>query len=550
MASLNQKSGTLGKRLAAHLLRRATYHVTPARIDNFANKTATQAVDELFLPTTPLYPNGPLYWQNGNPPIFSPTNAGQGEADNIGSFPTNNAIAFWRIYEASADTSIKWKLINWFSTLFNLYSNYRYNFYFWKMLDTMAFQDLKRLAIKATLDNNMLRYLNNSQNNKNSPNENYAREFLELFTILKGETIGIGNYTNYTEADISTAARVLTGFKNSDSARVDPETGLLSGYANFNQHDTGNKTFSAAFGNTTITGANNSNDMFRELDDFVTMIFNQLETARAYVRKMYRFFVLDNISAEVETDIIEPLAIQLQNNGYQHADVLKRLLKSEHFYDEDDNDSTNEIVGGKMKSPLEMFITSTNLLNIQNSDTGLEDLFGNPRQYGVLNEHFRILGYDPRGPNTVEGYPGFYDAPGYSKNWFSANYIYERFTYGVSFRRGRVRNRGTYIPYQCDMVQWVENNVDDPAGPGTVSAPIGAADASKLVDDMLTYLLPEMPTGERYAYFENKLLGGLSPINWYFSWAAYLDNSDDSNVRVGIENLYNAIMSSPEFQTF
>jgi len=206
----------------------------------------------------------------------------------------------------------------------------------------------------------------------------------ELFTILKGETTNDGN-TNYTEADVSTAARVLTGFKNSDSNRVDPETGLLSGYANFNQHDTGNKTFSAAFGNTTITGANNANDMFRELGDFVTMVFNQLETARAYVRKMYRFFVLDNISAEVETDIIEPLAIQLQNNGYQHAEVLKRLLKSEHFYDEDDNDRTNEILGGKMKSPLEMFILSTNLLNIQNSDTGLEDLFGNPRQYGVLN---------------------------------------------------------------------------------------------------------------------------------------------------------------------
>jgi len=546
MASLNQKSGTLGKRLAAHLLRRATYHVTPARIDNFANKTATQAVDELFLPTAPLYPNGPLYWENGNP-IFSATDISQSQ--DIESFPTNTAIAFWRIYEASADTSIKWKLINWFSTLFNLYSSYRYNYYYWKMLDAMTSQNLKKLAYNMTLDNNMLSYLNNNTNSKDSPNENYAREFLELFTILKGEAIGVGNYTNYTEADISTAARVLTGLRNSNTT-LDGETGVITGRAFSGNHDTANKTFSAAFGNTTITGASSASDMYRELDDFVTMVFDQQETARAYVRKMYRFFVLDNISAEVETDIIEPLATQLRNNGYQHEVVLKRLLKSEHFYDDDDNDSTNEIIGGKMKSPLEMFIVSTNLLDIQNTDTDLENLFGSPRQHNIHNEHFRNVGYDFRGPNTVEGYPGFYDAPGYSKNWFSANYIYERFTYGISFRRGRRRNTSGYIPYQCDMVQWVENNVDDPNGPGTVPAPVGAADATKLVDDMLTYLLPEMPTGDRYDYFENKLLGGLSPINWYFSWVEYLNTNDDSNVRVGIESLYDAIMSSPEFQTF
>ena len=546
MASLNQKSGTLGKRLAAHLLRRATYHVTPARIDNFANKTATQAVDELFLPTAPLYPNGPLYWENGNP-IFSATDISQSQ--DIESFPTNTAIAFWRIYEASADTSIKWKLINWFSTLFNLYSSYRYNYYYWKMLDAMTSQNLKKLAYNMTLDNNMLSYLNNNTNSKDSPNENYAREFLELFTILKGEAIGVGNYTNYTEADISTAARVLTGLRNSNTT-LDGETGVITGRAFSGNHDTANKTFSAAFGNTTITGASSASDMYRELDDFVTMVFDQQETARAYVRKMYRFFVLDNISAEVETDIIEPLATQLRNNGYQHEVVLKRLLKSEHFYDDDDNDSTNEIIGGKMKSPLEMFIVSTNLLDIQNTDTDLENLFGSPRQHNIHNEHFRNVGYDFRGPNTVEGYPGFYDAPGYSKNWFSANYIYERFTYGISFRRGRRRNTNSFIPYKCDMVQWVENNVDDPAGPGTVPAPIGAANASKLVDDMLTYLLPDMPTGDRYDYFENKLLGGLSPINWYFSWVEYLNTNDDSNVRVGIESLYDAIMSSPEFQTF
>lgn len=70
---------------------------------------------------------------------------------------------------------------------------------------------IKDLAIRMTRDNRMLYYLDNRLNNKNSPNENYAREFLELFTILKGEQIA-ANYTNYTEADVQQAAKVFTGF--------------------------------------------------------------------------------------------------------------------------------------------------------------------------------------------------------------------------------------------------------------------------------------------------------------------------------------------------
>ena len=54
----------------------------------------------------------------------------------------------------------------------------------------------------------MLRYLDNTENNATNPNENYAREFLELFTILKGAQISEGNYTNYTEIDIQQAAKV------------------------------------------------------------------------------------------------------------------------------------------------------------------------------------------------------------------------------------------------------------------------------------------------------------------------------------------------------
>ena len=102
------------------------------------------------------------------------------------------------------------------------------------------------LRKKMTMDNLMLIYLNNTTNNKNSPNENYAREFFELFTIGKGPQIGPGDYTNYTEDDVITAAKLLTGFKSSARGTViDPDTGLSTGRTVFNQHDTSDKTFSA-----------------------------------------------------------------------------------------------------------------------------------------------------------------------------------------------------------------------------------------------------------------------------------------------------------------
>jgi len=96
---------------------------------------------------------------------------------------------------------------------------------------------LKTAAKKMTLDNLMLGYLNNRQNFWNGVddagfNENYAREFLELFTIGRGEEISTGVYTNYTEADISLAAKVFSGFSTAsgrNESDVDTETEIFRG---------------------------------------------------------------------------------------------------------------------------------------------------------------------------------------------------------------------------------------------------------------------------------------------------------------------------------
>ena len=178
----------------------------------------------------------------------------------------------------------------------------------------------------------MLEYLNNTDNYANNPNENYAREFLELFTILKGPQIGVDNYTNYTELDVQQAARVLTGFrKMNDRSIIDEDTNLPKGWNDISKHDTANKVFSDAFNNNEIIGQETEEGMNQELNDFVDMIFDKQETARAYCRKLYRFFVKSEWNDEVESEIIEPLSQQLINDNYDILPTVTTLLSSKHF---------------------------------------------------------------------------------------------------------------------------------------------------------------------------------------------------------------------------
>jgi hypothetical protein len=559
MPQLTPFNGVLGRRLAAHLLRRTTYQVTPDRIKSFSQKNADEAVEELLQEASLRYPDGPIFWGNGNP-VFELARAGSDSGEVLDTAPNFTGqllapIALWRIYECIHCSTAQWRIIHWLASLFNLKvdggSPYYFHYHYWRLMHHISFGgSLKDLAVKVTTDNNMLYYLNNNQNRANRINENYAREFLELFTILKGPVIGVGNYTNYTEADITTAAQVLTGWEISYET-TDPDTGIVTAKPNFNRHDETDKTFSSAFQDTTITAAVDEQDMYRELTDFVNMVFNQPETARAYVRKMYRFFVKDIIDPEVETDIIQPLADDLFNGDYQPIPVLKRLLKSAHFYDMDDFKADDEIIGSKIKSPFELFCTTINMLNLENNlDGDLEYLFKDGRR-AIADEHFTAVGMDIKGPETVEGFPGYYDeTAGFSRAWFTTNIVFQRYSYGTSFKRGRVRNTFRELPYQVDIVAWTVNNIDDGGDIGTPSSPMGAADAYRLVNDVLSFFLPELPQGTRYNYFLQALLGGLSPTNWYFSWKEYIDTGEVDNIKVGLERLYDAVLASPEFQTF
>ena len=544
MASLQPYTGTLGHRLAAHLLRRCTFQISKSRIDSFATKTATQAVDDLFIPQN-LSMGEPIDWQTGSPWVNT------GEEPESGNFLLRKHISGWFVQEALLDESIQSKIA------FFLHSNFIVNsessaprqfFDYLMVLRYFASRSFKELAKKITVENTMLRYLDGTSNTDTNPNENYAREFFELFTIGKGPQIGPGDYTYYTEEDIAEASKLLTGFKQTsrplggDPDYFDPEIKAQFGRTQFSQHDTSDKTFSDAFNGQTITGAVDADDMYRELDDFVEMVFAQDETARNICRKLYRFFVNNKISTEVENDIIIPLAQTLKDNDYDIPTALQQLLKSEHFYDQDDDDATDENIGAIVKSPMEILLGTLSFFKIDLPDplTDSENHYKFWYRRTVWDVILLISGMSMHQPDSVAGYPAYYQEPGYSENWFNGSTLIPRYKMAEILLTGqRVLLNGNNGGVELDIVDFIAND-------GVVSDP---SDAVVLVTELINYLFPETPLPDRFDYFLNEVfLDELSVINWFFEWQHYTDTLDDSSVKIPLERLFTALISSQEFQ--
>jgi len=333
MASLNPYNGVLGRKKAAHLLRRATFNPSKTNVDDFSAKTAEQAVsdllnlDPLTLPE-PYDPETQDHWINlgAVPPITS-------------DFYLGYYVLGWWCDEARKDNSIGHKLEMFLHTVMPCDRNDNNVFVFdhWALLRFYAQTgDVKTLSRKMILDNRMLLYLDNTLNSAGAVNENYSREYLELHTIQKGPEDGPGSYTNYTELDVQVAARLLTGWrKNWDRNNLDADTGIYRGYANVNAHDQDDKTFSDKFDNLTIVGRNTAAGMEEELDEFVDMIFSKQACALNMIRRLYRFFVSPDITQEIEDDIIGPLAEGLKYTDsadpdhYNLLTALSTLLKSD-----------------------------------------------------------------------------------------------------------------------------------------------------------------------------------------------------------------------------
>jgi uncharacterized protein (DUF1800 family) len=552
MASLTPITGTLGRVRAAHLLRRATFGPDRQSIDSFSAMTADQAVTSLFqnvaTPAAPLDPKTGSTWLNPK------ATASNSEPDALLEYfkawhfeqmrKSGNLIKERITYFYHTHIPTRWSIVQSSEAIY--YQNALFRYY--------AYGSFKELFKKICYDNAMLVNLDGWLNDVDSPNENFAREMLELYTIGKGQQIGDGNYTTFTETDVRAAARVLSGYKNDDTfLNTDTDSGIPIGKLISNnpneasRHDPGIKTFSPAFANKTIqpdafSGTYATVDAtFGELQELMNMIFDQTETAKAIARKIYRFFVYYEINTEIETDIITPLANNLLTTGYDIKNTLELLLKSQHFYDADNVVSSDNNIGALIKSPIDLILGMLRYFNLTLPDETSETskLYNTVYKDGILN-FLSDLGLEFYEPYDVAGYDAYYQVPSFNRYWITTLTLANRYHFAELLINGK-NNGGGDLGIKLDVVKFVDNTA-------IVSNP---ADANVLVQELTQYMLAVELSTDRFNYFLNDiLLDNLTTTNWSNEWGNYKSTANDTAVRIQLEKLFIAMMQSPEYQLF
>ncbi|CAL2090887.1 DUF1800 family protein [Tenacibaculum sp. 190524A05c] len=538
--TLDQHTQALGLRNAKHLLRRTSFNYTKETLLEFSNLTPEQAFDKLITTQSTKLSEPYDHKPEDNPHGFWTSSPDGSSLD--GQFRKKIYVAYWWLYNGLHQNSLKQKMTFFLHTSFTVSKfNAGSSVHFYdhmRLLEHYAFGNLKTMSKKITYDNSMLDYLDNTKNNANNPNENYAREFLELFTILKAEQVGNGDYTNYTELDVQQAAKVFSGIKTQyDRTNIDSDTNLPMGRIDTFRHDKEDKTFSYAFDDTVITGSDTEEGIAQELDNFVEMVFSKEATAISFVRKLYRYFVKSEWEDEVEENVIKPLAQQLQTDNYEILPILKTLLTSKHFYDLDDADNSDEIIGSIIKSPLQICneLISFFKIDIPDPVTESEDFF---RFFDFLYRFYlSAAGMALWAPDSVAGYPAHYQSPDFDRHWFSSNTVLARYKLIESLLTGRNKIRyNNRINVELNIVEFVQNNINEPSY------------ATDLITELADLLYPEPISDERKAYFAQNLLEGFPDYYWTNAWLGYTGSGDDTVVKSRLNALIIQMINAAEFQ--
>jgi uncharacterized protein (DUF1800 family) len=196
----------------------------------------------------------------------------------------------------------------------------------------------KKLLEEISIDGAMLRYLNGNENDAEAPNENYARELLELFSL------GVGNYT---EQDIREAAKILTGWKVNIFSN-ETETPFKP-YLSEKAFDKNTKIFMGESFTVNYT-INTQNVYENSVKKLISVVLNKKgsEASKFLMTKIYEYYVYAN-EAKTDKNIIDQMAKQFVDSGFTLKPVLKTLFSSEHFFDPN-------IIGSQIKSPIETVI--------------------------------------------------------------------------------------------------------------------------------------------------------------------------------------------------
>lgn len=517
-AGLEPYTGAWNYTQASHLLRRTMFGPKKDEINTVLGMTLEQAVDTLLADTAmPAPPLNVSPNDLGAPLGTTWVNATFNQ--NYEGYRSNSLRSWWIGLMINQPISLREKMVlfwhNHFVTEIVVVNDSRYSYKYNNLLRQNALGNFKSLAKQITVEPSMLEYLNGNTNIKDAPNENYARELLELFTVGKGPIIGPGNYTNYTEDDVIAAAKVLTGWR-------DDRPNISSVYSS-TRHDTSTKQFSSAFGNRTIP---NNNEL--EYQDLVDMIFDQPETAKAICRKLYRWFVYYVIDQTAEDNVITPMASLLIDNNYNIKPVLKALLLSAHFHDPIN-------MGCVIKNPMDFTISVARQYHItfpSNTDF--------IKQYSMWLFLFQIGFLQQMAvgdPPNVAGWGAYYQEPQYYEIWINAVTLPWRNQYTDIM----ISNNG----YQKDGVKIV---IDPIAFAKTTSQP---GDCNILIAEFIQLLFPFDITDTQKEFLKETLLPGLPDYEWTQEWNDYIADPNNTTkmnaVKIKLQLLLRAMMGMAEY---
>jgi hypothetical protein len=485
IVSLAPYTGTWGKSQASHLTRRTHFgnkvsDLNRLRAAGSAENAVNAIVDEA---AAAVLPDDPSWYNNGTSgdilDMYDIQFQWMDRMYNGGLM--ERMMLFWSNHFAVSHQNMN----DLPGKAPNSYVSHMYKYT--KLLQTHGFGDFKELVKAVSKNSAMVYYLNNYNNRAGQPNEDFARELMELFTL--GPEDKNGNL-NYTESDVAEVARAVTGWRVNDNT--------LTGYFDESRFDNTNKT---------ILGQTANFDM----DGVVDLIFEEREAEVAWFicRKLYVYFV----SAEPDATAIQSLANHCVSSNFDIASVLKNLLSSAHFYEE-------RFMGARIKSPTEVFTSFLRQFEIAPTSEIKEYIRLRMQE---LNEELlrpeTVFGWSGYNPPDSDGTPGHY-------SWLNTNLMPARWDNLTDLIYGYDGAGDLYDPIR------IAEKVSDPSNPFSVaediaehvlSLPLDKVGIRQVEEDFAGNpdLAPDTTGFPNYKINLSKIL--LGNIPWY-EWTANTDN--------------------------
>jgi uncharacterized protein (DUF1800 family) len=314
---------------------------------------------------------------------------------------------------------------------------------------------------------------------------------------------------------------VLTGY------RVNAAT--IASYFDSTRHDTADKTFSAFYNNTVITGQSGAAGA-NELDSLLDMIFTTNEVALFICRKLYRYFVYYEIDAAAETNVIQPLATIFRNNNYDILPVLSALFSSEHFFD-----PLNR--GCIIKAPVDLAIAFCRDYGVVFPDPGT-DLIAQYALWFKVVQQTATMTQSLGDPPNVAGWPSYYQEPQYHELWINSDTLPKRNIFTDTMVNNGINSSGNTIIADVVAYTLTLTSPDDP---------------DLLIQEVIDLHYSEDVSQTVKDYLKSILLSGqISNSYWTTAWYDYTGTPGNMGyyniVLTRLRSMFQYLMDLSEYQ--